>query len=667
MKLATRLFIFSSIFLVLLPWLGFHFIAKVEQSLLQGQEEAQSMVASAIATSLKGYTDYFDVDRDAHYVYPLKQIISVDGYDDEDEDWTRLKQQFTSYDDGRLSLLLVADEDFLYAYLKVIDSDIVYRNPRYLSLDSSDHIRFEYIDSNSRHRRLVLLAEGQGDVSVYESFKDWSKWKNSRHISALDGIWRETEYGYDVELKLPIRWLQPEHRVSFSVVDVFGENERHPDAIVSTRGSDDNTLNTLVFHSHEISGVIKNLAEFDSRICVIDKSHRIRAMTGGDRLRSSFCRSKDKVDEKWAGSIVSGKGQVTGSGEDDETLIVASSPVFDGDEVIAAVLVGKNSRQILSRHRDTLIDVILATLVLFFLVIISLFIFSSWLTFRINRLKNQTSSLIDESGRFIKHIDLSDVDNKDEIGDLSRSFSSLLDRLNSYTCFLESVPRMLRHEILNPVNTISMSLQSLQDQEDSSERAHGIDAACHAIRQLQLIVSSLTEAASIDEALVHDEMETIDIAALLTEYVHNSQLKHENSILRYAGEQAGVYVRGNDLRIVQLIDKLKDNAIDFASPGSEISFQLDMNHVGKVIIRVKNRGETIPMQRLDTIFQGMVSHRSVKTEVPHLGIGLYVAHQIAEFHHGQLQINNLKNEQGVEVVLVLPRTKTDVDNKHYRI
>ena len=664
MKLATRLFIFSSIFLVLLPWFGFHFIGKIEQSLLQGQEEAQSMVASAIATALTAYTTYFDVAQNAHYVYPLKQNIAVDGYDSDDEDWYRLSQQFTSYENSRLSLLLVNDEDFLYGLLKVKDKNIVYRNPRYIPLDSSDHVRFEYLDENNKRRRLVLLPEGQGKVSVYEVNKDWITWKNGKHINAVNAVWRETDSGYNVELKLPRKWLQPNHQLSLSIVDVFGENERNPDTIVSTHNLDDDLLNTLLFQSHEISSVIKNLSEFDSRICVIDKYRRVRAATGGQQIRSQFCQSKDKVSEQWANNVLTGNNQVTGVEENGETLIVAAHPVFDGDETIGAVLVAKNSRLILSRNRDTLLDVILATLVLFLLVIISLFVFSTWLAFRINRLKNQTSSLIDESGRFIRHIDFTDVNNKDEIGELSRSFSSLLDKLNSYACFLETVPRMLRHEILNPVNTISMSLQKLQQQglplakSDLAEFEPGINAACDAIRQLQLIVSSLTEAASIEEALTQDEIEVFDIAALLTEYVQNSQAKHENSTLRYYGRHSGVYVRGNDIRIVQLLDKIKDNAIDFALPGSEISFQLEINQEQQVIMRVKNKGETIPQQRLDVLFQGMVSHRSVKTDTPHLGIGLYVAHQIAQYHHGQLQVTNQRDKQGVEVVLVLPLIRT---------
>ena len=662
MKLGTRLFIFSSVFLVLLPWFGFHFIAKIEQSLLQGQEEAQSMVASAIATALKGYSRFFDVDKNAYYVYPVKQNITVDGYAGDDEDWYRLRQQFTTYENYKLSLLLVDDEDYLYFYLKVKDDNIVYRNPRYIPLDSSDHIRLEYIDDDGKHRRLVLLAEAQGKVSVYEVVKDWRLWSTGQHINAVDGVWRETDTGYDVEIKLPREWLQANRRLSLSIVDVFGENERNPDTIVSTNVSDSKLLNPLLFQSHEITSVIKNMSEFDSRICVIDKYRRIRAVIGGQRIRSSFCQSKDKVSENWSQGVLTGNNQVTAVEEDDETLIVAAHPVFDVEEVIGAVLVGKNSRQILSRHRDTLVDVILVTLGLFFLVIISLFVFSTWLAFRINRLKNQTSSLIDESGRFIRHINLTDANSRDEIGELSRSFSSLLDKLNSYTCFLETVPRMLRHEILNPVNTISMSLQNLrkqgaQQQSDAAELTLGIDAACHAVEQLQLIVSSLTEAASIEDALAQDEIETFDIATLLTEYVQNSQLKHKHALLRYDGERSGVFVRGSDIRIVQLLDKLKDNAIDFALPGSEISFQLDADHDRQVFIRVKNSGEIIPQERLDVLFQGMISHRTVKTETPHLGIGLYVAHQIAQFHQGQLLIANLRDKQGVEVVLILPRIK----------
>ena len=652
MKLGTRLLVFSSVFLVMLPWFGYHFIKKIESSLLQGQEEAQSMAASAIATVLNGYTGLFDTDEHALYVYPFKQSINIDGYD---EDWSQLKEQFMSYGDDVFSLLLANDSQYLYIYLKVNDKNIVYRNPRYASLDSSDHVRLEYIDANNNRKRLVLLTAAQGSVSVYQVKENWRDWESGKHVNAVYGVWRETSSGYDVEIRLPEKWLEPNRRLSLSVVNVFGENERNVESIVSTHNLDNNTLNPLLFQSSEITSVLKNLSESDSRICVIDKYRRVRAVIGGQALHASLCHAIDRVSATLVNKVLLGESQVKRIEEDGETIIVAARPVFDGDEVIGAVLVSKNSRQILSMQRDTLNDVMLATLALFGLVFVSLLVFSSWLAFRINRLKKQTAALIDDSGRFISHVELSDCEREDEIGELSRSFASLLKKLNSYTGFLESVPRMLRHEILNPVNTISMSLQNMsssggQKKNDSPD----IATASNAVRQLQLIVSSLTEAANIDEILLQDALEKIDIAALLCEYVSNSQLKHADATLRYEGRSSGVFVQANDVRIVQLLDKLKDNALDFARPGTAIWFQLDINQHRQVEISVKNEGETIPQAQLETLFQGMVSHRSVKTGAPHLGIGLYVAFQIAQFHHGQLKIANRGDKQGVVVRLILP-------------
>jgi len=656
MKLTTRLFIFSSVVLVLLPVSAYYFIGKIEKSILQGQQEAQSMTASAIAMVVQGYTDLFDIEEDALYVYPKKRGLLVDGYASDDEDWTALKEKFSSYEDV-FSLLLLDDAQYLYAYLKVNDSNIVYRHPRYIPLDSSDHVRLEYIDSNGQHQRLLMLAEGQGHVSVYEVHDNWQSWKTGQHVTAVYAVWHETSTGYDIELRLPAQWLEPQRRLSISVVNVFGENERNPEGIVSTQVLDSELLNPLLIRSSVISGAIKSLSESDSQICVIDKYRRVRAVIGDNNSSNSLCQSTDKVNITLVDDVLDGSAQRLHQQliHNDESLIIAAHPVVDADNIIGAVLVSSSQQQVLSKQRDTLLSIMLASLLVFLLIIISLLLFSSRLAFRINRLKKQTSSIIDDSGRFVNNVDLSDCKSGDEIGDLSRSFSLLLERLNSYTCFLETVPRMLRHEILNPVNTISMSLQNLNIQDDATESERNINVASGSIKQLQLIVSSLTEAANIDDVLAQDDTEVIDIAALLCEYVSNSQIKHSDAKLHYYGENNGVYVSANDLRIVQLIDKIKDNALDFSLPETEISFQLDVNQHQQVEIHVKNEGETIPRERLDALFKGMMSYRSEKTATPHLGIGLYVAFQIASFHQGQLIVANRRDKQGVQVSLILPQ------------
>jgi signal transduction histidine kinase len=233
---------------------------------------------------------------------------------------------------------------------------------------------------------------------------------------------------------------------------------------------------------------------------------------------------------------------------------------------------------------------------------------------------------------------------------LSRDISSLLSRLKSYTGFLESVPRTLRHEILNPVNTISMSLQKLDADMVTESRLNG---AHKATQQLEMIVHGLTEAAHIEDALRQDEYEKFDLAVMVNEYAENSKLKHGEYRFKYLGPGSGVYILGSDLRIAQLLDKLKDNALDFSENSSEILFELRQLQ-DKVELSVVNSGPRIPEELLDALFDGMISSRPDKDDQPHLGIGLFVANRIALQHGGKLKIANLAENNGVRVSIILP-------------
>ena len=149
--------------------------------------------------------------------------------------------------------------------------------------------------------------------------------------------------------------------------------------------------------------------------------------------------------------VLSGSTETSRIFKANQILLIAAHPVIENNKTVGAVLVSNSDSQILSGQRDTLLTVLSTSFALAFLVFMSMLLFSSWLTFRINRLNVQASSIIDESGRFINNVELSDTKQKDEIGELSRGFSCLLNKLNNYTGFLESVPGMLRHEILNQI------------------------------------------------------------------------------------------------------------------------------------------------------------------------------------------------------------------------
>lgn len=107
-----------------------------------------------------------------------------------------------------------------------------------------------------------------------------------------------------------------------------------------------------------------------------------------------------------------------------------------------------------------------------------------------------------------------------------------------------------------------------------------------------------------------------------------------------------------------MLDKLVANAVHFAAPGSAVRVGLGLVEDGAAArLAVSNLGPPLPEEMRDRLFHSMVSLRKDRSgREPHLGLGLYVARLIAEFHGGSITAQTLPGADGVEVVVILPLT-----------
>ena len=71
-------------------------------------------------------------------------------------------------------------------------------------------------------------------------------------------------------------------------------------------------------------------------------------------------------------------------------------------------------------------------------------------------------------------------------------------------------------------------------------------------------------------------------------------------------------------------------------------------------IAVTNKGPHLPPQMREQLFDSLVSVRDAQGKEPHLGLGLYVARLIAEYHGGAIGARNLSDGSGVVFEIVLP-------------
>jgi two-component system, OmpR family, sensor histidine kinase ChvG len=104
----------------------------------------------------------------------------------------------------------------------------------------------------------------------------------------------------------------------------------------------------------------------------------------------------------------------------------------------------------------------------------------------------------------------------------------------------------------------------------------------------------------------------------------------------------------------QLLDKLVENAVDFAHSGAPVRVALEEKG-GSALLTVSNKGPLLPDKMRTRLFESMISVRDAPAAAtPHLGIGLYVARLIAQFHGGSIAASNLASGDGVAVGVRIP-------------
>ena len=703
MKIGTRIIgprlgsklLLAGCILLLIPWLGLQSLRVMQQFLTDGQASAQLLTASGIAALLHDRRDLFADSPDSASeladlpLYPLPGRILLDGFA---EDWQGLEQHSKNYGAApgpEFSLILGENKQRIYGLLKVRDTSPVYRHPAYLRLDHSDHVRLYFKGADNSEERLLITFEGSGKITTYTVDEDWRMATPGNPDYRLQGYVDIDAGGYSIEFSLPLSMLGEQRQLGLAVVDVDDSQQRTIANISRTFPQiNQGNYNRVLIRSVATEAIIQGLQKEEAQIWVFDRALNVRAIAGGlanqseDYLKTEQQRATplwqsliDAILGKLVGATAQGlkdfnpqqtlrrddallHAAIAGVGSSKRRpsldgrheIIAAAQPIFAGDKVIGAVLIEQSTATILSLQRRSLQHIALLSLLSLSAIVIVVLLFSARLTWRITRLGGDTDRASDEWGRMRQSADIRGTHAGDEIGDLSRNIEQLLARLNRYQQFLSAIPRTLRHEINNPLNTAATSLEHLQTQ--GGDKVY-VDSAQRGLQRISAIVDSLAEAASLEDALSSDEILPINLSALLTTYInHQNRRCPLNIVLSTSGDE--IWIQGSDIHIEQLLDKLLDNAIDFATPDSSIEISLGTmkNHC---FIAVKNYGPTIAEAELPELFQLFHSRRNLSHRNPshtnngeqHLGLGLYIARLICERHGGDLRVENLSTEGAV--------------------
>jgi dedicated sortase system histidine kinase len=698
-----------SCFLLTIPWLGYEYVWEMEKFLRQGQEKTLVGTARAVATALHDRPKLFELqpsylvslnDDDSLYVPSLDQPVQVDGRTD---DWFQspaAPQMFNGehllYNVGFYSLESLSFEQrlgkhgkYVYALFEVIDDRVIYRLPRDMLADRSDHLQISIANASGNFTKFFLAPTEPGWVHAYFISQDSEDTAMVHPETRIKGVWRTTETGYTLEIRIPLALMGP--RLAFVISDVDDLATREVTALMGTSGMKSaQELKKVFIPASEIELILKGLGRTTSRIWVVDRHRKVLALAGSLRdesrdsnpqppltawqrienivlkpLYAQILRqpSEDFEDDLSSAELLRGQEletALTGKAAThwrltpDRRAVVLSAghPIWIDDEVMGAVVVEETTNGVLTQRNRALERLFNIILAVFFLGTLTLFLFASRLSSRIRRLRNETERAIDPRGRVREIAEGSKA--RDEIGDLSRSFSNMLQRLSQHTSYLESMATRLSHELRTPIAVVRSSLDNLNTKALPAEAKIYMQRADEGLTRLNTILTNMSEATRLEQMLHNSEREVFDLCDVVAGCVagYNTAYPRQKIVLSLPAVPS--MLNGVPDLFAQLLDKLVANAMDFATPGTAIEIALLRDGL-KASLEISNEGPPLPMQMQGRLFESMVSIRPHQSKSePHLGLGLYIVRLIAEFHHGQVAARNRGDGKGVTITVELP-------------
>jgi signal transduction histidine kinase len=631
---------------LVLPWAGCRYAREMEAALREGEQTSLQAVAQTIAASLQGRTDLLyretlpppDVSPDAPQQEPtpaaavpaaprsvpvagpddlqplaLTAAPLIDGYSD---DWPREPgawKHFSRDPQHRFGILSGVYERMLYVLLEVHDEHPVFDAPGSNWLDPGtfgDRVWIGYEDRQGEEHQVFLAASGPGALSARRIESREYGEQRARIEPRIRAAWQPSRDGYRVEMRIPL-----------------------------------SMLGRLIVAAPELSSYLAQFMQPGLKIAVAAPDGQVLARADALGQARTLGSGTQPLLARLYRRFVDRPGE--------RRYLEAQAPIFDRDhrETVGGLEVTQTADLWLRLRDRALTHMLNFTLGTSVAAVVLMFAFAAWLALRLARLRRASESALTRAGLVTA---FPETKARDELGDVARSFSTLLGRLNAYTDYLRTLAGKLAHEIRTPLTIVRSSLENLEAEPAGEAARTYLARARHGSERLNAILLAMGAASRVEEAIGSAERVDFDLVAVLDSAVAAYRSAFPARAFAIELPPGPLMLHGAPDLIVQMLDKLIDNAVDFSPPGATLTVRLRLEPAA-AMVEVDNPGPPLPAGLQGRLFESLWQSRPDGDSRPHFGLGLYIVRLIAEFHGGEAGAASLPGEAGVRITVRLPR------------
>ncbi|MDR6585594.1 ATP-binding protein [Herbaspirillum frisingense] len=274
--------------------------------------------------------------------------------------------------------------------------------------------------------------------------------------------------------------------------------------------------------------------------------------------------------------------------------------------------------------------------ILLFLALIAML---AWLVARMaTRPIRQLAQAASRLGSDIDHAPLAET-GPTEIRQAAHAFNAMQGRIRRQIQHRTHMLAAITHDLQTPLTRMRLRLEKVTDAELQQKLIDDLGVMHGMVRE------GLDLARSMDSS---EKVQALDIDSLLDSVCADAADAGQDVSLQ-GSTRAFVMAQPGALR--RCLTNLIDNACKYGRQ-ARVSIALEQQ---KIAIRIRDQGPGIPDAELEAVFEPFYRLETSRSrDTGGTGLGLTIALNIAENHHGQLRLRNLA-EGGLEVLLELPQ------------
>jgi signal transduction histidine kinase/DNA-binding response OmpR family regulator len=209
------------------------------------------------------------------------------------------------------------------------------------------------------------------------------------------------------------------------------------------------------------------------------------------------------------------------------------------------------------------------------------------------------------------------------------------------------------HDLRNPLASIMATSQLLLARGEAGDSGLALRRILSTTERMARMIDQLLDFTRIRAGGgLPSDPQPMDFAAVAHEVISELQVAHPEREITFAAEGSLLGAWDAD-RLTQLLSNLVSNAIEHGRPDKPVVIQADGTAPESIAVMVSNAG-AVPPEIAPVVFEPFRGMRHRRTQKSGLGLGLYIAQQIALVHGGAIELL-ASDPQRTTFAVTLPR------------